>query len=77
MCGVRGLFSSGLNCSGEVIRLLTKKLEMAYNFQSLGLGEERVAEELPGYIFTRLRHRFKCSGIGKNPELVEAENAGV
>ena len=25
----------------------------------------------------RLRHRFKCSGIGRNPELVEAENAGA
>ncbi len=32
MSGVRGLFSSGLNCSGEVLRLLTKKLETAYNF---------------------------------------------
>ncbi len=45
MCGVRGLFSSGSNCSREVIRLLTKKLETAYNFYGLRQREERVARE--------------------------------
>jgi len=45
MSGVWGLFSSGSNCSRGVIHLLTKKLEMAYNFYGLRQREEQVARE--------------------------------
>ena len=59
MCGVRGLFSSGSNCSGEVLRLLTKKLEMAYNFSGLRQREERVAERKYLGIFSPRFERHK------------------